>query len=201
MSATLSWISDSRRFRCWKGRALVSCRPGWTKTVTRICCGFIRFQAHATVSVPNFNNLSLTVKREEHGLCSNYVCDLKMGGTVQLTGSFGSTFLLPNDPQAHVLMICTGTGSAPFRGFTMRRQRENPGLKDSLTLVFGARKPNDLPYFGPLKKVPDAFMKKIFSFSRLEDRTKQYVQDKLRTRGISSRPCLVTPTPISMCAA
>ena len=129
---------------------------------------------------PNFNNLSLTVKREEHGLCSNYVCDLKMGDTVQLTGSFGSTFLLPNDPQAHVLMICTGTGSAPFRGFTMRRQRENSGLKDSLTLVFGARKPNDLPYFGPLKKVPDAFMKKIFAFSRLEDRPKQYVQDKLR---------------------
>lgn len=132
---------------------------------------------------PNYNNLSLTVKREEHGVCSNYVCDLKMGDTVRLTGPFGSTFLLPNDPQAHLLMICTGTGSAPFRGFTMRRQRENPGLKDSLSLVFGARKPEDLPYFGPLKKVPDTFMKKVFAFSRLDGEPKHYVQDKLRETG------------------
>ncbi|MBT3142020.1 benzoyl-CoA 2,3-epoxidase subunit BoxA [Phaeobacter gallaeciensis] len=129
---------------------------------------------------PNFNNLSLTVKREEQGLCSNYVCDLAPGDTVQVTGPFGATFLLPSDTNAHLLMICTGTGSAPFRGFTMRRQRENPTLKDTLTLVFGARRPEELPYFGPLAKVPDSFMSKHFAFSRQDGETKQYVQDKLR---------------------
>ncbi len=129
---------------------------------------------------PNFNNLSLTVKREEQGLCSNYVCDLAPGDTVQVTGPFGATFLLPSDPNAHLLMICTGTGSAPFRGFTMRRQRENPTLKNTLTLVFGARRPEELPYFGPLAKVPDSFMSKHFAFSRQEGETKHYVQDKLR---------------------
>jgi len=130
---------------------------------------------------PNFNNLSLTVKREEHGLCSNYVCDLEPGDTVRLTGPFGATFLLPSDPDSHLLMICTGTGSAPFRGFTMRRQRVAPLAKQTLMLVFGARRPEDLPYFGPLKKVPDSFMKKVFAFSRQADQPKQYVQDKLRT--------------------
>lgn len=129
---------------------------------------------------PNFNNLSLTVKREERGVCSNYVCDLKAGDTVQLTGPFGATFLLPADHETHLLMICTGTGSAPFRSFTMRRQRENPNLKDTLTLVFGARRPEELPYFGPLAKIPDEFMAKHFAFSRLEGDTKNYVQDKLR---------------------
>ncbi|SLN70458.1 Benzoyl-CoA oxygenase component A [Falsiruegeria litorea R37] len=129
---------------------------------------------------PNFNNLSLTVKREEHGVCSNYVCDLKAGDTVKLTGPFGATFLLPADHETHLLMICTGTGSAPFRAFTMRRQRENPKLKDTLTLVFGARRPEELPYFGPLGKVPDDFMAKHFAFSRMEGETKHYVQDKLR---------------------
>ncbi|GAA6191192.1 benzoyl-CoA 2,3-epoxidase subunit BoxA [Phaeobacter sp. NW0010-22] len=129
---------------------------------------------------PNFNNLSLTVKREEQGLCSNYVCDLAPGDTVQVTGPFGATFLLPSDTNAHLLMICTGTGSAPFRGFTMRRQRENPTLKDTLTLVFGARRPEELPYFGPLAKVPDSFMSKHFAFSRQDGETKHYVQDKLR---------------------
>ncbi|WP_164661348.1 benzoyl-CoA 2,3-epoxidase subunit BoxA [Tropicibacter sp. Alg240-R139] len=129
---------------------------------------------------PNFNNLSLTVKREELGVCSNYACDLKAGDTVQLTGPFGATFLLPADHDTHLLMICTGTGSAPFRAFTMRRQRENPRLKDTLTLVFGARRPEELPYFGPLGKVPDDFMAKHFAFSRVHGETKHYVQDELR---------------------
>ena len=129
---------------------------------------------------PNFNNLSLTVKREDQGLCSNYVCDLQKGDKVQVTGPFGATFLLPSDPAAHLLMICTGTGSAPFRGFTMRRQRENPTADGSLTLVFGARRPAELPYFGPLKKVPDRLLQKVFAFSRQDDAPKQYVQDKLR---------------------
>ncbi|WP_300058893.1 benzoyl-CoA 2,3-epoxidase subunit BoxA [uncultured Roseobacter sp.] len=129
---------------------------------------------------PGFNNISLTVRRERQGVCSNYICDLQKSDTVQITGPFGSTFLLPSDPTAHLLMICTGTGSAPFRGFTMRRQRETPGARDSLTLVFGARSARDLPYFGPLKKVPDQFMRKSFAFSRAVDQPKQYVQDKLR---------------------
>ncbi len=129
---------------------------------------------------PNFHNLSLTVKREPLGVCSSYLCDLKADDTVQLTGPFGATFLLPSDPETHLLMICTGTGSAPFRGFTMRRQRENPKLKQSLTLAFGARRQEELPYFGPLNKVPESFLKKLFAFSRQNDGPKQYVQDRLR---------------------
>jgi benzoyl-CoA 2,3-dioxygenase component A len=129
---------------------------------------------------PNFNNLSLTVKREPGGVCSNHLCDLKRGDRLRLTGPFGATFLMPSDPAAHLLMICTGTGSAPFRAFTMRRQRENPALKGRLTLVFGARTPGDLPYFGPLKKVPDSFLTKIFAFSRQPGQPKRYVQDQLR---------------------
>ncbi|QPC43124.1 benzoyl-CoA 2,3-epoxidase subunit BoxA [Kaustia mangrovi] len=128
---------------------------------------------------PNTNNLSLTVKREPHGVCSNYVCDLERGDRVKLTGPFGSTFLLPNDPQAKLVMICTGTGSAPFRGFTMRRQRTMPEIAGRMRLFFGARTPDALPYFGPLKKVPEAVLAKHFAFSRAEDAPKQYVQHRL----------------------
>ena len=70
---------------------------------------------------PNTNNLSLTVKREPGGKASTYLCDLARGDQVALSGPFGSTFLMPDDPSAKVLMICTGTGSAPFRAMTMRR--------------------------------------------------------------------------------
>ncbi|MEM8750550.1 MAG: benzoyl-CoA 2,3-epoxidase subunit BoxA [Pseudomonadota bacterium] len=129
---------------------------------------------------PNYNNLSLTVKREDKGICSNYVCDLEKGAKVQVTGPFGSTFLMPSDPDAKLLMICTGTGSAPFRAFTMRRQRTDPDAKNAMTLVFGARTPKSLPYFGPLKKVPDDQLAKHMVFSRVDGQPKRYVQDELR---------------------
>jgi benzoyl-CoA 2,3-dioxygenase component A len=128
---------------------------------------------------PNFNNLSLTVKRDEGGVCSNYLCDLQKGDKVRVTGPFGATFLMPNDPDARLLMICTGTGSAPFRGFTMRRQREGARGTGDMTLFFGARTPDSLPYFGPLAKVPDRLLKKRLVFSRVPGATKEYVQDRL----------------------
>jgi benzoyl-CoA 2,3-epoxidase subunit A len=129
---------------------------------------------------PNFNNLSLTVKREPGGVASNYVCDLKKGDKVRVVGPFGATFLMPNDPRARLLMICTGTGSAPFRAFTMRRQRSGVDEAAGMTLVFGARTPDSLPYFGPLKKVPETLLKKHLVFSRVPGQPKRYVQDKLR---------------------
>jgi len=129
---------------------------------------------------PNFNNLSLTVKRENDGICSNYICDLKVGDEVQLTGPFGATFLMPDDPAARLLMICTGTGSAPMRGFTMRRQRTVGGKSGGMTLFFGARTPDSLPYFGPLNKVPDSLLRKHMVFSRIPGAAKEYVQDRMQ---------------------
>ncbi|MBL4807812.1 MAG: benzoyl-CoA 2,3-epoxidase subunit BoxA, partial [Rhodobacteraceae bacterium] len=126
---------------------------------------------------PNFNNVSLTVKRDAHGLCSNYICDLAKGDSVQVTGPFGATFLLPSDPDARLLMICTGTGSAPMRSFTMRRQRTIGGKSGGMTIFFGARSPDSLPYFGPLSKVPPELLDQHLVYSR--HGKKEYVQDRL----------------------
>jgi benzoyl-CoA 2,3-dioxygenase component A len=126
---------------------------------------------------PNYNNISLTVKREAKGLCSNYVCDLKQGEEVQITGPFGGTFLLPDDPEARLLMICTGTGSAPMRAFTMRRQRTIGGKSGGMVMFFGARAQKSLPYFGPLKKVPKDLLDQHLVYSR--EGEKEYVQDAI----------------------
>jgi len=128
---------------------------------------------------PNYNNVSLTVKREDQGLCSNYVCDLEKGDEVRVTGPFGATFLMPDDPAARLLMVCTGTGAAPFRAFTMRRQRMAAGGAGDMVLFFGARAPDSLPYFGPLNKIPDSLLQKHLCFSRLPDQPKEYVQDRM----------------------
>jgi benzoyl-CoA 2,3-dioxygenase component A len=127
---------------------------------------------------PGFYNVSLTVKREPGGLASNYLCDLKRDDKVAICGPFGATFLMPNDAEARLLMICTGTGAAPFRAFTMRRQREGRA-KGDMTLFFGARAPDSLPYFGPLNKIPNRVLRKHMVFSRIPGAPKEYVQDRL----------------------
>jgi benzoyl-CoA 2,3-dioxygenase component A len=129
---------------------------------------------------PNTYSIALTVKREPLGLCSNYLCDLKKGDRVEITGPFGATFLMPNDPAANIIMICTGTGSAPFRGFTEWRRRTMPNAPGRMMLFFGARRPEELPYFGPLQKVPETLLAMRFAYSRVPGEPKTYVQDVLR---------------------
>ncbi len=149
---------------------------------------------------PQTNNLSLTIKREKHGICSNYLCDLQRDDEVEIIGPFGSTFLMPDDPDANLIMICTGTGSAPFRAFTMQRQRTSPEIQNKLMLFFGARSSSSLPYFGPLKKVPEQFMKTIFCLSREKDLPKKYVQQGMLDEKESLASLLPLPkTHIYMC--
>lgn len=149
---------------------------------------------------PNYGNVSLTVKRETQGICSNYVCDLKPGDKVNVTGPFGATFLMPDDPQARLLMICTGTGSAPMRAFTMRRQRTVGAKSGGMTMFFGARSPDSLPYFGPLNKVPDSLLKTHMVFSRIPGSPKEYVQDRLQVEEDAVAEMLADPnTHIYIC--
>ncbi len=141
---------------------------------------------------PRYNNVALTVKRvtEDHdgrpvrGVASNYLCDLAKGDTVNVVGPFGASFLMPNHPGSSLLMICTGTGSAPMRAMTERRRRRIAHDEGgSLMLFFGARAPEELPYFGPLLKLPGEFIDINFAFSRVPGKPRRYVQDLLRERG------------------
>ena len=149
---------------------------------------------------PGYNNVSLTVKREEHGVCSNYICDLKKGDKVSVVGPFGSSFLIPEDKNARMLMICTGTGSAPMRAFTMRRQRTIGSHPGGMLMFFGARAPDCLPYLGPLNKLPDTLLKKHLVFSRQSKDKKEYVQDRMLSETNSVTEMLNDPnTHIYIC--
>ena len=142
---------------------------------------------------PGYNNLALTVKRvtTDHdgnavrGIASNFVCDLKVGDKVQVVGPFGSSFLMPNHPRSHIVMICTGTGSAPMRAMTEWRRRLRSSGKfegGKLMLFFGARTQQELPYFGPLQNLPKDFIDINLAFSRTAGQPKRYVQDLMRER-------------------
>jgi ferredoxin--NADP+ reductase len=112
--------------------------------------------------------LSTTVKRtidefkpqkpdddpEDHrlflGVCSNYLCDLKVGAEVQVTGPNGKRFLLPADPSQHdFLLIATGTGIAPFRGMMLELLKNPDGpCPSKIHLMMGSPYTTDLLYDG-----------------------------------------------------
>jgi len=154
-----------------------------------------------------YNNLSLTVKRvlEDHdgkpvrGVASNYVCDLKVGDTVQVIGPFGSSFLMPNHAKSHIVLLCTGTGSTPMRAMTEWRRRLRQSGKfegGKLMLFFGARTQEELPYFGPLQSLPKDFIDINLAFSRMNrpgGQPKTYVQDLMRQRAADLAPLLNDP--------
>jgi benzoyl-CoA 2,3-dioxygenase component A len=148
-----------------------------------------------------YNNVSLTVKRvtADHdgrpvrGVCSNYVCDLKVGDTVAVTGPFGASFLMPNRPAAPLVMICTGTGSAPMRAMTEWRRRNRASTDGRLMLFFGARTQRELPYFGPLMSLPRDFMDVNLAFSRTPGQPRRYVQDVMRERAADVAALVADP--------
>jgi benzoyl-CoA 2,3-dioxygenase component A len=70
-----------------------------------------------------------------------------------------------------------------MRAMTERRRRRralNEG--GELLLFFGARVEQELPYFGPLMKLPKDFIDINFAFSRVPGQPKIYVQDRIRER-------------------
>ncbi len=151
---------------------------------------------------PGYNNASLTIKRvladptgkSMRGVASNYMCDLSVGDQLKVVGPFGASFLMANHPKSHLVMICTGTGSAPMRAMTeWRRRLRNSGKFEGgkLMLFFGARTKEELPYFGPLQSLPKDFIDINFVYSRATGQPKKYVQDAMRERAADLAKLLV----------
>jgi ferredoxin--NADP+ reductase len=106
--------------------------------------------------------VATTVKRliDEHwetgklytGVASNYLCDLKPGDKVQLTGPSGKRFVLPLKPEEHdYVFFATGTGIAPFRGMLMELAQRAP--QSRCALVMGSPYATDLLYHKQMQQL------------------------------------------------
>jgi len=145
------------------------------------------------------NTVSLCVRQLQYekdgqtinGVCSTYLCDIKPGDQVKITGPVGKEMLLPEDEDANIVMLATGTGIAPMRAYLRRmfepteREKNNWNFKGKAWLFMGAPKSANLLYEEDLQRYlqnyPDNF-KYTKAISREQQNTKggrMYIQDRV----------------------
>lgn len=127
-----------------------------------------------------------------YGVCSTYLCGIQPGADVKITGPVGKEMLLPDDPEATVIMLATGTGIAPFRAFLWRmfkaeEKKANPDyeFKGLAWLVFGIPFSANVLYREELEALqaeyPDNF-RLTYAISREQKNPKggrMYIQDRV----------------------
>ncbi len=105
-----------------------------------------RWRSYSIASAPDGGNvIELVVVRLDGGLGSCYLCDeIKPGDTLTLRGPQG-IFTMPEVIDRDLVLICTGTGIAPFRSMVqhIRNAKISHG---NIHLVFGTRTREDLLY-------------------------------------------------------
>ncbi|MHC4448106.1 MAG: ferredoxin reductase domain-containing protein, partial [Planctomycetota bacterium] len=91
------------------------------------------------------------------GVCSNYLCNLRPGDEIKITGPNGKRFLLPTNPADHdYLFIAAGTGIAPFRGMALELLENSAGpCKSQIHLIMGSPYTTDLLYDDLFRRLAD----------------------------------------------
>lgn len=91
-----------------------------------------------------------------------------------------SKFRLPQRLETDVIMICAGTGIAPFRAFIMERA-ESEKMTGKMKLFYGCRNEGEFIYKDQLVALKDRMqgnLEIVPAYSRVGE--KVYVQDKVR---------------------
>ena len=119
-------------------------------------------------------------KKHVAGVCSNYLCDLKPGDQVKMTGPAGKHFVLPDDFKSRdIIFAATGTGIAPYRG--MLKEMFDAGFSGRVWLYFGIPYKDAILYDDEFKN----FASKHKNFSYLTAISREDtnpIPDKIPTR-------------------
>ncbi len=106
-----------------------------------------RWRSYSIAGAPDDdpNLLELCIVRAPEGLATRYLFDeVQVGSTLRWKGPEG-TFCLPETIEKDLVLICTGTGVAPFRSMLRDLQHTGKPHRD-IHLIFGARTEADILY-------------------------------------------------------
>ena len=121
-----------------------------------------------------------------NGVCSNYLAQLKCGMDQAIISVVQSSFRLPEDPMAPIIMVGAGTGLAPMMGFLEdKKLAKLSGVElGESHLFFGCRTRNDFIYEEDIRKAEqDGILICHLALSRSPETPKTYVQDKITDMG------------------
>ena len=99
-----------------------------------------------TIVVRRCNYIDDYSGEEYLGISSNFLCDLKSGDSLTLTGPFGIPFQVPENKRSNLLLIGLGTGIAPFRGLIKHIYHDVGNWQGKVRLLYGARSGLELLY-------------------------------------------------------
>jgi ferredoxin-NADP reductase len=111
-------------------------------------------RAYSIASAPQSNRFDLCVNRVEDGFFSNLLCDLEPGQTIRFHGPHGLFTL--RQPLTDSILIATGTGIAPLRGFIewlFPESGEDRSQGRAIWLVYGNRHETEIYYGKYFEKV------------------------------------------------
>jgi ferredoxin--NADP+ reductase len=145
------------------------------------------------------NTVSLCVRQLQYekdgetinGVCSTFLCDIEPGAKVKITGPVGKEMLLPEDEEANVIMLATGTGIAPMRTYLRRmfepaeREKNGWNFRGRAWLIMGVPTTANLLYDADFEHYqhqhPDNF-RYTKAISREQQNTRggrMYIQDRV----------------------
>jgi len=101
---------------------------------------------HITIAVRRVSYIDDYSGERFNGISSNYLCDLSVGDSVQLTGPYGYAFEVPEDRDANLILIGAGTGIAPFRAFVKHIYQDVGEWSGKVRLFYGAQTGLELFY-------------------------------------------------------
>lgn len=113
-----------------------------------------RIRSYSIASWPDGTNVvELVIVLLEGGLGTTYLFNkIDVGSEITLRGPQGVFTLDDDDLQKEIIMICTGTGIAPFRSMaTYIKLHDIP--HNNIYLIFGTRKQTDLLYYEEMKNL------------------------------------------------
>ncbi len=110
-----------------------------------------RWRSYSIASMPDgTNEIELVIVYLEEGLGTEYIFnDIKEGSEFTLRGPQG-VFVLPDNLDKDLTLICTGTGIAPFRSMLLYIKEHSIPHKN-INLIFGTRTQQDLLYYDEMR--------------------------------------------------
>jgi ferredoxin-NADP reductase len=130
-------------------------RPGQYISLAVLRDGVRTARPYSIASAPGDPLLEILVRDDPEGFVAPYLChEVQPGWRTTSSGPAGRFFVEPLRDAERLVFVAGGSGITPF--MSMLRHEQAQGWPRSITLIYGNRSPDDLPYGAELRSMARA---------------------------------------------